>query len=134
MFVTAIYAVLDPDSGQLTYGNAGHNPPVWMRNDGSIEKLTRTTLALGVLEAAAVTQKTIQLQPGESVLLYTDGLTEAISPGGEFFGETHLLGILADTRPSGANELIEIIDSSLEAFVGTEGLSDDLTMVALHRK
>jgi sigma-B regulation protein RsbU (phosphoserine phosphatase) len=105
-----------------------------MRNDGSLVKLTRTTLALGVLEAAAVTQNTIQLQSGESVLLYTDGLTEAISPGGEFFGETHLLEILADSQPSGASELIETIDASLEAFVGTEGLSDDLTMVALHRQ
>jgi serine phosphatase RsbU (regulator of sigma subunit) len=134
MFVTAVYAVLDPQNGQLTYGNAGHNPPIWIRNDGSLEKLTRTTLALGVLEAAAVTQRTIELQHGESVLMYTDGLTEAITPGGEFFGEGHLLEILGGAARSGASGLIETIDASLEAFVGEEGLSDDLTMVALHRQ
>jgi sigma-B regulation protein RsbU (phosphoserine phosphatase) len=134
MFVTAVYAVLDPQTGELTYANAGHNPPLWMRTDGSIEKLSRTTIALGILDAPAVTQRTVALRSGESLLMYTDGLTEAFSPEGEFFGEGHLLRMLSETPVSSAGRLIETIDTTLQDFVGSEGLADDLTMLALRRQ
>ncbi len=81
MFVTGVYAVLDQETGEFTYANAGHNPPFWIRNDGQIEKLTRTGIALGVTEANLMTQRTVRIASGESVLLYTDGVTEAFSPG-----------------------------------------------------
>lgn len=134
MFVTAVYAVLDPQSGELTYANAGHNPPVWMRAQGSVEKLSRTMIALGVLDSPTVTQRTITIQPGESVLLYTDGLTEAFSPQGEFFGESRLLEIVGATLPPSAEGLIAALQSQLLDFVGLEGLADDLTMLALRRQ
>jgi serine phosphatase RsbU (regulator of sigma subunit) len=134
MFVTAVYAVLDPQSGELTYANAGHNPPVWMRAQGSVEKLSRTMIALGVLDSPNVTQRTITIQPGESVLLYTDGLTEAFSPQGEFFGESRLLEIVGATLPPSAEGLIAALQSQLLDFVGLEGLADDLTMLALRRQ
>ncbi|HEY5984649.1 MAG TPA: GAF domain-containing protein [Anaerolineales bacterium] len=133
MFVTAVYAVLDPQDGLLTYANAGHNPPLWLRRDGTYEKLTRTTIALGILDGPAVTARTIQVMPGESVLMYTDGLTEAFSAGGDFFGESGLLAALQGVQPASAESLIGLVQAALTEFVGNEGLQDDLTMLALRR-
>ena len=133
MFVTAAYAVLDPRSGELTYANAGHNPPLWIRK-GSVEKLGRTMIALGILDAAAVSERTIELRPGETVLLYTDGLTEAFSPQGEFFGEDRLLETVGAALPASANSLVTALQAQLHDFVGAEGLADDLTMLALRRQ
>ena len=87
MFVTAVYAVLDMENDELTYVIAGHNPPLWVKRDGSIEKLTRTAIALGVVIGEPVEQRTIKLETGDKVFLYTDGLTEAFNMAGEFYGE-----------------------------------------------
>ena len=100
MFVTAVYAVLDPASGSFTYANAGHNPPLWIRSDGRVEKLSRTMLALGILDSPASTEVTISVQAGDAVLMYTDGLTEAFSPAGELFGEGHLLDCVRREPPA----------------------------------
>jgi len=134
MFVTAVYAVLDPQSGELTYANAGHNPPLWIRDDGSVEKLSRTMIALGLLDAPVALQRTILLRPGESLLMYTDGLTEAFSPLGEFFGESRLLETIGGALPPSANNLLASLQSALRDFVGGDELTDDLTMVALRRQ
>jgi sigma-B regulation protein RsbU (phosphoserine phosphatase) len=133
MFVTAVYAVLDPSSGELTYANAGHNPPLWIRDQGTIEKLGRTMIALGIPDAPAASQRTIQLRHGESVLMYTDGLTEAFSPSGETFGEHRLLETVAGPPPS-AESIIAVIQSRLRDFVGSDERSDDLTMLAIRRR
>ena len=83
MFVTAVYGVLLLDTGEFTFANAGHNPPLWRQQEkGLIERLTRTGMALGVVEGAEIEQRTIQLAMGDSLFLYTDGLTEASSPDG----------------------------------------------------
>ena len=94
MFVTAAYAVLDLDSGELTYANAGHNAPLWMSADGRIERLTRTGIALGIIESEQINERSIRLGPGESVIMYTDGITEAFSPANDMFGESRLMEIL----------------------------------------
>jgi sigma-B regulation protein RsbU (phosphoserine phosphatase) len=133
MFVTAVYAVLDPGSGTLTYANAGHNPPLWIRPDGSAEKLNRTMIALGILDSPAVTEATISLGTRDCLLMYTDGLTEAFSPGGELFGEGHLLDSVRRGAGGSAEELISGIQFDLGAFVGAEGLTDDLTMLVVRR-
>jgi len=134
MFVTAVYAVLDPAKGELTFANAGHNPPLWLRADGTVEKLTRTTIALGILAAPDVTQRTIPIQPGECVLMYTDGLTEAFSPQGELFGEGWLMGAASGTLPESAGALIGRIQLQLQEFLAGEPLADDLTMLAVRRQ
>jgi serine phosphatase RsbU (regulator of sigma subunit) len=133
MFVTAVYGVLDPATGDFTYANAGHNPPLWIRPGQQVEALPRTSMALGVMESAAVDQRTIRLRSGESLLLYTDGLTEAFSPAGELFGEGRLLRTLRKLAASSAEDTLESIHSSLRAFIGQLPLSDDLTMVLLRR-
>ena len=77
MFVTAVYAVLDMNSAELTYVNAGHNPPLWVKDDGSLQSLTRTGVALGAAENMKYDQRVIPLGKDDSVLFYTDGLTES---------------------------------------------------------
>lgn len=134
MFVTAVYAILDPETGEFTYANAGHNPPLWIRNQGMPEKLTRTGMALGVIDGASITDRRFCLESGESVLLYTDGLTEAFSPEGRLFGEDGLLGTLSREKSSSAHALIWAIESDLNAFLDSLPLSDDLTMLVIRRR
>lgn len=134
MFVTAVYGVLDQERSAFTYANAGHNPPFWIRNDRSIERLTRTGIALGVIASDLMAEKTIQLSPGESVLLYTDGLTEAFSPDGDLFGESRLTDAIQSCDTNSAEGLLDVIETYLNDFLDTEPLSDDLTMLALRRR
>src|SRR5581483_11918820 len=134
MFVTAVYAVLDQETGDFTYANAGHNPPLWIRADGQLEKLTRTGVALGVVESGLMSQKTIRLAAGESLLLYTDGLTEAFSPEGDLFGEERLLEAIRSDGASSASELLDKVEARVNEFMGARPPSDDLTMLAVRRK
>ena len=71
-----------------------HNPPFWVKGNGSIEKLTRTAVALGVMEQPSMQERTISLAVGDNLLLYTDGLTEAFSPDGNLFGDSRLMDAL----------------------------------------
>ena len=133
MFVTAVYAVLDLQTGELTYVNAGHNPPLWVKVNGSIEKLTRTAIALGVVTGESVAQQTIQLEAGDSLLLYTDGLTESFNNEGAFYGEERLMEALLANQCVSANELMDVVEKSLLDFVRDVPPADDLTMLVLRR-
>ncbi len=133
MFVTAVYALLDPGSAQLTYANSGHNPPLWIRADGNVEKLTRTGMALGVIAGTSRTEKNISIHSGECILLYTDGLTEAFSPDGELFGEERLIETVRQAHCQSAKELLHAVDAALQEFVGSQPLGDDLTMLIVRR-
>ncbi len=132
MFVTAAYAVLNLDSGEMTYANAGHNPPMWVRRD-SIEKMTRTGMALGVMEKSIFEERTIKLTEGESVLFYTDGLTEGFNPEGDMFGEERILRALGWHESTSADEILTAVESALDNFVAGAPPSDDLTMLAVRR-
>jgi serine phosphatase RsbU (regulator of sigma subunit)/putative methionine-R-sulfoxide reductase with GAF domain len=134
MFVTAVYAVLDMNKSELTYVNAGHNPPLCVRSDGSLESLTRTGVALGAAEGMRYEQRVISLQPGDSLLFYTDGLTEAYNAQGEFYGEARLIQALK-TRPiASAHDLIDLVEASLLEFVQDMPPADDLTLLVLRRR
>jgi sigma-B regulation protein RsbU (phosphoserine phosphatase) len=133
MFVTAIYAVLDMEKKELTYVNAGHNPPVWVKCDGSVERLTRTGVALGAAEEVSFKQRVIPLQRNESVLFYTDGLTESFNIDGEFYGEERLVEALKAEYCTSASGLIDSVEKSLLNFVKDMPPADDLTMLALRR-
>jgi serine phosphatase RsbU (regulator of sigma subunit)/putative methionine-R-sulfoxide reductase with GAF domain len=134
MFVTAAYAVLDPESGELVYANAGHNPPLWLTGKGKIKRLTRTGMALGVVEGTEIEERKIKLKPGDGLLLYTDGLSEAYSSSGDFFSEERIIAALQAGRNGSAERLLQAIESDLDTFVGDEPQSDDLTMLLLRRE
>jgi len=133
MFVTGVYAVLDTGSGELTYVNAGHNPPIWVKPDGSLEKLTRTAIALGVSADHAVEQKTIELSTGDNILFYTDGLTESFNSEDDFYGEARLIDALLTNTRASASELIDVVEKSLLDFIQDMPPADDLTMLAVRR-
>jgi GAF domain-containing protein len=133
MFVTAVYGVLDTERGEFTYTNAGHNPPIWIRSNGEMERLTRTGVALGMMENAGMNQRTISLEIGDSLLFYTDGLTEAFSPAGELFGEGRLLDALQSAQTASADVMLDLIESRLNEFADAIPPSDDLTMLLVKR-
>ena len=133
MFVTAVYAVLDMDAGELTYVNAGHNPPLWVRSDGSMESLTRTGVALGAAENMHYDQRIILLGKDDCILFYTDGLTESYNNDGDFYGEERLAQALKAGHCSSAHGLIDAVEKSLLDFVQDLPPADDLTMLVLRR-
>lgn len=135
MFVTAVYAVLSLETGELTYANAGHNPPLWMRNRrGEIESLMRTGMALGVVEGTLIEERRIHLEPDDNLLLYTDGLTEAFSPQEELFGVERLHQIIQANLTLTAHELLGTIEAAVNTHMGLLPPDDDLTMLAVRRK
>jgi serine phosphatase RsbU (regulator of sigma subunit)/putative methionine-R-sulfoxide reductase with GAF domain len=134
MFVTAVYAVLYPDTGELVYANAGHNPPFWLNREGSIESLTRTAMALGVVAGTEVKEQKIELNPEDILLFYTDGLSESIGHDGEFYGEDRILDLLTNNSGQSAEAILQSIENNLDEFVGEEIQSDDLTLLLLRRQ
>ncbi len=133
MFVTAVYAVVDLKRGEMTYVNAGHNPPVWLKRSGEMEKLTRTGVALGVMEQPNMNQRKILLEPGEMVLLYTDGLTESFNSDGDFYGEERLFERLQSLHETSAEAVLDTVESHLNEFTGPLPPADDMTMLAVKR-
>ncbi len=133
MFVTAVYGVLDPENGDFTFVNAGHNPPFWVKGNSVIEKLTRTAIALGVLEQPNMKERTISLAEGDTLLLYTDGLTEAFNEAGELFGDSRLMSALEAIQANTADEVLVLVEHRLNEFIESVPLGDDLTMLAVRR-
>jgi sigma-B regulation protein RsbU (phosphoserine phosphatase) len=133
MFVTAVYAVLDMQANELTYVNAGHNPPLWVKEDGRIEKLTRTAIALGVVTDGRVEQRTIKIESCDNLFLYTDGLTESFNAEGEFYGDERLIQSIQSVPCSTASDLLDAVEKSLLNFVQDMPPADDLTMLVLRR-
>ncbi len=133
MFVTAVYGELDMEQGKFTYVNAGHNPPFWVKVNGEIEKLTRTAIALGVMEQPNIQERTISLSFGDKLFLYTDGLTEAFSADGDLFGDGRLIEALTSTQSHTSDEVIIAVEEYLNQFIGLVPLGDDLTMLTIRR-
>ncbi len=134
MFVSLFYGLLDPRSGQLTYVNAGHNPPLLYRQgQDELTELGRTGIILGVLEEATFEQRTIQLRPGDLLLLYTDGVTEATDAQGQEFGKHRLQSFMHQWRGAPAAEIVVALEQAVAEFVGTAAASDDITIAAAKR-
>jgi sigma-B regulation protein RsbU (phosphoserine phosphatase) len=133
MFVTAVYGVLDTSLGTFTYVNAGHNPPFWVKSNGAVEKLTRTAVALGVMEQPSMQERAISLEAGDNLLLYTDGLTEAFAPDGSLFGDSRLMDALSAIQAPTADEVLIAVEERLNEFIESVPLGDDLTMLSVKR-
>lgn len=134
MFVTAIFGLLDPATGILEYANAGHNLPLLFRGQSqAVENLKKGGIALGVIEEAKYTSHQLQIDEGDTLLLYTDGVTEAFSSSGEQFSEKRLIEALKVNSYGSATELLENLEDLINTFRKGEPPSDDLTMLALHR-
>ncbi len=135
MFVTLFCGIYDPHTGGFTYANGGHNPPLHVRADGSSEILPITGgIALGVAPEFTFAEDSIELAPGDSAVLYTDGVTEAINAADEEFGMERLHAIFAETPGLNALEGNSAIFESLGKFTGETPQFDDITCLVLHRK
>jgi serine phosphatase RsbU (regulator of sigma subunit) len=134
MFVTCLYAILDPATGRLHYANAGHDLPYRRRASTSgAEELRATGMPLGLLPGMGYEEKEIVLEKGESVLFYSDGLVEAHDPQREMFGFPRLQGLVG-THRSGGQEMVSFLLSELARFTGDEWeQEDDITLVTLDR-
>lgn len=135
MFVTAVYAVLNLIDGTLTYANAGHNLPLLIHAENrSVEPLPKGGMALGVVAKSKLQDHTLEVCPGDQLVLYTDGVSECFSPEGEIFGEKHLVEAVASAPVDNAGGVIEHINQVLIDFRQGAPLSDDITLVVIHRK
>ncbi|MCF1182287.1 SpoIIE family protein phosphatase [Marichromatium gracile] len=132
MFVTLFCAVLDHRSGELIHSNAGHNPPLLLRAAGEIEPLpSQGQLVLGVMEGAHYRDARARLAPGDRLLLYTDGVTEAMDADAGLYGEARLREALRALGPGSAQTLVEGILDEVHAFAGDTPQADDITLMAL---
>jgi len=131
MFVTCLAALLDSRTSRLQYANAGHNLP-YLRHADGVRELRATGMPLGLMPNMNYEQKEITLQPGESVLLYSDGLIEAHDPRREMFGTPRMEGFVG--AHSGGATLIDSLLAELEQFTGEEWeQEDDITLLTLQR-
>jgi sigma-B regulation protein RsbU (phosphoserine phosphatase) len=134
MFATAFYGVLDVDAAKFTYTNAGHNPPLWFRREREeLIQLQAHGLALAVHPDIQLPQESIRLEPGDTLLLYTDGVTDALNAQEEEFGTARLADLVAAGADLSAQELVNEILHSVYEFSGDTPQFDDLTMVVLKR-
>ncbi|NIS80593.1 MAG: SpoIIE family protein phosphatase [Anaerolineales bacterium] len=134
-FVTVFYGVLDPSSGKLTYANAGHNPPLHLHSTESrrVTKLTKTGMPLGILEDRTWEANTAQLEPGDVLVLYTDGVTEAQNPRGAFFGEERVLKSLKANSKRTADEIQHALIKDILSYIGDAPQLDDIALIVLVR-
>ena len=135
MFVTLFYAQLDPTTGQMVYVNAGHNPPLLYRaKQEKLIKLTRTGMALGVFDGFVdISQSEAHMDLGDFLLLYTDGVTEAMDMDKREFGEERLRRILLNTRQASAERMAEALEEAVTNFTGAASPSDDITYLIVKR-
>ena len=134
MFVTLLYAVYDPETGRLTYANGGHNPPLIVHQDNTSTLLPPTEgLALGLLPDYEYQQKTVTVEPGETLVLYTDGVTEAMNADEEEFGVERLQDIFTESYPREAHAITQLIFDAVDEFAGDTPQSDDVTCLTLCR-
>ena len=134
MFVTVFYGIYNIKTGEVTYTNAGHNPPYLMKADGTIEQLPLSKdIVVGALDDFQFSEETLQLEHGDTLLLYTDGVTEAINVNNEEFGEKRLEDTLKDVAHQNCQQIIDAVKENVSSFAGEAEQSDDITLLAIKR-
>ena len=132
LFVTLFYGILDPDTGEFVYANAGHNPPFVVKRPGEVLPLPMTGgMAVGVMPGIPYNEDAVTLAPGDTMLLYTDGITEAMNVDQEEFTEARLEAVLAEGRDLPVDSVLENVTSAVVKFVGEAEQSDDITCIVL---
>jgi DNA-binding NarL/FixJ family response regulator len=136
LFVTAFYGVLEPEIGRMRYVNAGHNPPYLLSTQRGkpVDRLAGTGMALGVSAEAVWQQKIIKFSPGDTLVLYTDGITEAHNHFGMLFGEQRLLDVIRSKMGYRPQDIQEAILAEVDKFVRGTPMQDDVTLMVMTRK
>lgn len=136
LFVTAFYGILEPDIGRLRYVNAGHNPPFLLSSSKGkrVDRLTRTGIPLGISQDATWQQKIIKFSPGDLLVMYTDGITEARNQHGAFFGDQRLLDVLRANLGRPAQEIQQAVLDEVQRYAGNAPREDDIAIIVMARK
>ncbi|MBN1570169.1 MAG: PP2C family protein-serine/threonine phosphatase [Acidobacteria bacterium] len=129
-FVTFFFGILD-DEGTCNYVNAGHNPPLLVHPDGSIIELTVGGVVLGLFEEARYQSETVKLLPNDHLVLFTDGVVEALNTAGEEFGQERLCALLREKAHTTASELLALLREAVMLFSKNTPQHDDITMMIL---
>jgi sigma-B regulation protein RsbU (phosphoserine phosphatase) len=134
LFVTAFYAILEIDSGKVAYTNGGHNRPLWLHaSTGKIEELAVGGMVLGIFEQIKLGQGEAEVLPGDTLVFYTDGVTEAMNADDVLFGETQLRDTIAANAGADARLMMQAIIDAVNAFIGERPLADDFTICVAKR-
>lgn len=131
-FITAFTGLYHPETRRFEYVNAGHNPPMLLRRDGGLELLEEGGLLLGVMQDMPYKRGSVDLNPGDILVSFTDGVTEAMSPEEEEFHEDRLEAVLREHQDESAQHILNAVRTAIVDFTGSETqLSDDLTMIVM---
>ena len=134
MFVTLFYGFIDPETGLMTYANAGHNAPYLVGADGAVRALEPAGgPALGVIDDIDYGEATVEIGSAETLVLFTDGVTEAMDPENSEYGEERLEAVLATCGEAAPDEVIRRIEADVAGFADGAPQADDLTMMAIRR-
>ncbi len=133
-FVTLFFAELDPQTGALSFINAGHNPPLIVHAAGTIENLSSGGLPLGIMPNSPYREGRTQLQPGDVLVIYSDGVSEAVNPQGEEFGAPRLHSVVGLNIERSAAGIRDRIESALTKFAQGTPAADDITLVIVKRQ
>ena len=132
MFVTMFYAILNIETGEIQFANAGHNPPLIYTGDGDFEFIpVAKSFVVGAMENTKFESQTLTLKPNDVLFIYTDGVTEAMNPEGQLFSEERLKQTLAILKDKGITDIIHGIRAEIDTFAQGTLQSDDITMLAL---
>ncbi len=135
LFVTLLYGRLDPASGRLVYVNAGHNPALHIEStSGKVGELRNTGIPLGIMQGVTYREAEVQLLPGDFLIFYTDGVTEAMNSDYEEFTVSRLMDVIKKHKGKSAEEMAEGIEAAVLEFTGDRSLFDDLTLLIIERK
>jgi serine phosphatase RsbU (regulator of sigma subunit) len=134
LFLSAFYSILDTQTHVLTYANAGHNPPIWLHHDtGETELLEARGIVLGAFDGFTPEEKSCAVSPGDYIVFFTDGITEARNASGEFFDDERLEALIASRRWANSHELVAAIVLAVDEFAAGAPQADDFTVVVVRR-
>jgi sigma-B regulation protein RsbU (phosphoserine phosphatase) len=132
LFATLFFGVLEPDTGELVYVNAGHEPPALLRAGSSRESLPRSGPLVGAFRGAAYRAEAARLAPGDRLILYSDGIPDARNPSGEVFGEDRWQQLLGQPLSAGDQTLPHLV-AGVQAFIGDSAPFDDISLLVVRR-
>lgn len=134
MFVTVFYGIINLETGEIDYTNAGHNPPYIIHGNGQVEEIpTMGNIVLGAFEGMEFRSGKTTLDKGDAIYLFTDGVTEAENSSNEQYGEENLVRLLSKNATSASEEIIQSVTSDVHKFAGEAPQSDDITQLAIRR-
>jgi len=134
-FVTVLYGILDLETNEFAYARAGHEPPLVVHADGSVERIAHSAgMAIGLWENVTLDERTVQLVPGDTLLMYTDGMTDCRDPRGESFGMERIKNILSSFVKSNGQEICDQLLQNLLNYQNGSKQDDDVTLVAIQIK